>query len=73
MTRIAPLEVGSQGRPATGLIIWPRIDDQRQRSLVTGRPGAAFTARQLVTEVIGLAGPAMGIPRRPGVHRHDLG
>jgi hypothetical protein len=33
-----------------GLIIWLRIDDQRQRSFVTGRPGAAFTANQLVTE-----------------------
>jgi hypothetical protein len=33
-----------------GLIIWPRIDDQRRRSLLTRRLGAAFTASQLVTE-----------------------
>jgi hypothetical protein len=42
--------IGAKVGLLPGLIIWPRIDDQRQRSLAAARPGAAFTASQLVTE-----------------------
>jgi hypothetical protein len=48
----------------TGLIIWPRIDDQRQRSLLTGGQEMLSPPDSLSRRVIGLAGLAVGIRRR---------